>query len=201
MAKTVTPVFRVSYPHLFKPQLNKLSNKEEYSLLALFPKNADLTKLRTLAKEAAEEKWGADQKKWPKKFRSPFRNHDEKLIENDDGSKSYPPGYEQGGVFLTMKSKERPGVVDAQVQPILDPTEFYAGCYAVASVNVYAYDQAGNAGVAFGLGNVQKVKDGESLGGTRSKPENDFSPIALTNGEDPSTAVNGEGKDAASLFS
>lgn len=197
MAKQVTPEFRASYPHLFKPQLNTLSNREEYSVLALFSPTADLTKLKAMAMEAITEKWGADQKKWPKKLRSPFRKHEEKEIENADGTKSLPAGFEPGGIFLTLKSKDRPSVVDQQVQPIIDTSEFYAGCYAKASVTVYAYEQAGNCGVSFGLGNVQKTRDGEPLGGTRSKPEQDFAPIA-TPSED--SIGGGSAKDASSLF-
>lgn len=179
MAKPTTPVFRVSYPAVFEMKLNKLSKKMEYSVVCLFPKGADLSKLKQLAFEAGSEKWGPDQKKWPKKFRSPFRKHEERATENEDGTTSFPPGYEEGGIFMTLKSQQKPQVVDQSLNPILDKTDFYAGCYAIASINAYAYEHdSGNCGVNFGLGNLQKVKDGDPLGGGQTKAQDDFVPIA-----------------------
>lgn len=181
MAKPQTPVFRVSYPAVFEPKLNELNNTMEYSLVALFDEKSDLSGLKKLAQEAIVKKWGADKAKWPRNLKTPFRDQGEraKLV---DGKEVLPAGYKKGCIFITLKSKQRPGVVDRSVQPIIDASEFYAGCYAVASVSAYAYDTKGNRGVAFGLGNVQKVRDGESLGG-RSKPEEDFAPIEME-GED-----------------
>lgn len=172
-----TPKFRVSYPKVFKPEINKLSKQPEYSLVALFPKGADLSKLKAAAKEAIIKKWGADPNKWPDNLRTPFRDQKERAKKLDDGRRVLPDGYEEGAIYINLKSKQKPGVVDQNVQPILDETEFYAGCYAVASLNAYAYDQAGNRGVAFGLNNIQKVADGDPFSG-RPKPEDDFAPIA-----------------------
>ena len=50
----------------------------------------------------------------------------------------------------------------------------YSGCYARVSVNFYAFNSNGNRGIACGLGNIQKVRDGEPLGG-RSSAADDFS--------------------------
>lgn len=176
MGKNVnTPKFRVSYPNVFKAKRNDLSGQDEYSIEALFPKGADLSKLKAAAQEAIVAKWGPDKEKWPKNLRSPFRDQAEKAKEVD-GKRILPPACEEGAIFINLKSKQRPGVVDQNVQDIIDESQFYAGCYAIASVNAYAYDQKGNRGVSFGLGNVQKVADGEPLG-NRSKPEQDFAPI------------------------
>lgn len=171
----VTPKFRVSYPNVFKAKRNDLSGKDEFSIEALFPKGADLSKLKAAAQEAIVAKWGPDKEKWPKNLRSPFRDQAEKA-KDVDGKRILPPACEEGAIFMNLKSSQRPGVVDGNVQDILDESQFYAGCYAIASVNAYAYDQKGNRGVSFGLGNVQKVADGEPLG-NRSKPEQDFAPI------------------------
>ena len=43
-----------------------------------------------------------------------------------------------------------------------------SGDYCNVSVNFYAYNANGNRGVAAGLGNIQKVKDGERLAGKAS---------------------------------
>lgn len=195
MANIVTPEFRVSYPNVFKPKLNKLSNKEEFSLVALFPKGADLSKLKAAVKEVIEKEWGKDPAKWPKNLKTPFRDQGEREKEDDvTGKMVMPAGYEKGAIFINLKAKSRPGVVDAQVQPILDESQFYAGCWARASVNPYAYDVSGSRGVSLGLNNIQKTRDGDSLGG-KTKAEDDFAPIE---GAATPAAVSA---DAASLFS
>lgn len=200
MTNVLTPEFRVSYPYVFKPNLNKLSGKEEYALVALFPPNADLSKLKAAAQEAIKEKWGPDATKWPKNLKNPFRDQGEKEKEVEDGKggtkKLMPPGHEKGAIFLNLKSKQRPGLVDKNVADIIDPSNFYAGCYARATVSCYAYDQAGNRGVSFGLGNIQKTRDGEPFGG-RTKAADDFVPIADDSGAPPPTSG---GKSATSLF-
>ncbi len=56
-------------------------------------------------------------------------------------------------------------MVDSKVQPIIDKSEVYSGCYGRISVTFYGYNSTGNRGIAAGLGNIQKLKDGEPLGG------------------------------------
>ncbi len=182
----MTPEFRVSFPNLFKAKKNDLSGEDEYSVQALFSKDADLKVLKMAAEAAIAKKWGDDKKKWPTNLRSPFRLQDERAKVNDEGKKVLPPGYEEGAVYLNLKSKQRPGVVDKNVQPIIDETEFYPGCYARATISAYAYDAKGNKGVAFGLGNIQKTRDGEPLGG-RMKAEDEFAPIEGASEGDAST--------------
>ena len=169
--KVITPKFRVSFPNVFTAQVNKLSGKEEYSLTALFAKDADLTELKHAANAAITKKWGPDKSKWPTNLRSPFRDQGERKKEG-----ALPAGYEEGAIFLNLKSRTAPGVVDEKVQPILDENQVYSGCYGRASINAYCYDHAGNRGVAFGLTNFQKMGDGEPLSG-RSLPTQDFKPI------------------------
>ena len=55
----------------------------------------------------------------------------------------------------------------------MDATEVYSGCYGRLTLNFYAYNANGNKGVAAGLGNVQKLEDGEPLGGF-TRAEDDF---------------------------
>lgn len=179
MANVNTPEFRVSYPSVFKARKNDLNGKDEYSVVALFKKGQDLTQLKAAAQKAITDKWGPDKAKWPANLRSPFRDQAERA-KDVDGKRVLPAGHEEGAIFLNLKSAQRPGVVDQNVQDILDESQFYAGCYARASINAYAYDQKGNRGVAFGLGNIQKMRDGEPLG-NRAKPEQDFAPIPVDN--------------------
>lgn len=164
----MTPEFRVSFPYVFRPSKPMAGSQSDpkYTITALFAKGADIAPLKLAVKEAATEKWGADKTKWPKNLRDPFRDQGEKDFE----------GYEEGAVFITATSKQRPGLVDAKVQDIIEEKDFYPGCYARATVRAFAYDQAGNRGVAFGLQNVQKLRDGEPLGG-RTRPSDDFQAV------------------------
>ncbi len=194
MGNINTPTFRVSYPNVFKAKKNDLNGKDEFSLVALFKKGEDLSALKAAAQKAIVDKWGPEKAKWPSNLRSPFRDQAERA-KDVDGKRILPVGHEEGAIFLNMKSSQRPGVVDQNVQDILDESQFYAGCFARASVNAFAYDQKGNRGVSFGLGNVQKIKDGEPLG-NRARPEQDFAPIAV----DESTAAHSNGS-ATDIFS
>lgn len=167
----VTPKFRVSFPAVFQPRAAVEGQEKKYSITMLFPKTADLTALRQLVAEAIAGKWGADKAKWPKGLRLPFR----------DGAEKDYDGY-QDTTFCSATSKLKPGVVDSQVQPILEPSEFYGGCYARATITAYAYDVSGNKGVALGLRNIQKLEDGEPFSGG-SKPEQDFDAIPNPGGK------------------
>ncbi|MEE0873195.1 MAG: DUF2815 family protein, partial [Ruminococcus sp.] len=75
--------------------------------------------------------------------------------------------------FVNANSPTAPQIVDRAVQPILDRSEVYSGCYAKVSINFYAFNSNGNRGIACGLGNIQKIRDGEPLGG-RSSAADDF---------------------------
>ena len=91
-----------------------------------------------------------------------------------DGDKERPddPAYANAW-FVNANSATAPGVVDASCQRIIDRSELYSGVYGRASINFYAYNANGNKGIACGLNNLQKVRDGEPLGG-KAKAEDDF---------------------------
>ena len=92
-----------------------------------------------------------------------------------DGDQERPddPAY-AGHYFLNANSTTAPGIVDADCQPILTRSEVYSGVYGRASISFYAFNSSGNRGVACGLNNLQKIRDGEPLGG-RASAESDFS--------------------------
>ena len=91
-----------------------------------------------------------------------------------DGDKERPddPAY-ANSYFMNANSNTAPGIVDADCQPILDRSEIYSGVYGRASVNFYAFNSNGNRGIACSLNNLQKIRDGEHLGG-KSSAEEDF---------------------------
>ena len=78
----------------------------------------------------------------------------------------------KGAYFVNANSTTAPRIVDRAVQPILDRAEVYSGCYARVSINFYAFNTSGNKGIACGLGNIQKVRDGEPLSGRTSAADN-----------------------------
>ena len=92
--------------------------------------------------------------KIPANLKLPLRDGDLDRPEDEAYAESY---------FINANSKQAPQVVDKNVQPILDQSELYSGCYINASVTFYAYNSNGNKGIAAGLGNIQKVRDGEPL--------------------------------------
>lgn len=172
MANVTTPEFRVSYPNLFKPRLNDLNGKEEFSMTALFKKGEDLTLLKKLIHDTAAKAWGADKAKWPANLRMPLRDQGEKKTKEG----KTPEGYEAGAAFVNLKTQKRPSVVDQNVQALLDEGAVYSGCWCRASVSAYAYDQKGNRGVSLSLMHVQLVRDGDPLSG-RPKVTDAFTPI------------------------
>lgn len=164
--KVVTDQVRLSYVHLFEPTAIDESADKKYSVSIIIPKSntALVDKIRKAieaAKEAGKGKWGG---KIPAKLKDPLRDGDIDRPDDDAYANSY---------FINCSCKTKPGVVDKNLQPVLDQDEVYSGCYGRVSINFYPFDAKGNKGVAAGLNNVQKIKEGEALGG-RSKAEDDF---------------------------
>lgn len=193
--RVVTPKFRVSFPALLESRFNELNKKNEFGVMMLFPKDTDLSDLKKLAKETAHEKWG---KKIPKGLRSPFRSGNEKYEEN--GREEY-----KDCTFINAKTKFKPGVVDANLQPILDSGDVYPGCWGRATITCYAYDTMGNQGVSFSLQNFQKLADDSPFAGGRTKAEDDFDAVEdeddfLEDDEDGSEEEESESENDDELF-
>ena len=159
--KVVTGVVRLSYEHVWEPASVNGSNPK-YSVSLIIPKSD--TKTIAAINQAIDNairdgaaKFGG---KIPPKgaLKLPLRDGD---TERED--EAYRDAY-----FVNANSTTAPQIVDRAVQPILDRSEVYSGCYARVSINVYAFNSNGNTGVACGLGNIQKVRDGEPLGGKTS---------------------------------
>lgn len=98
-----------------------------------------------------------------------------KVVEGRSVRKYKDEAY-KGHYFINANSNTPPQIVDRAVKPILDRSEVYSGCYARVSLSFYAFNSNGNKGVACGLGNIQKVRDGEPLGG-RTNAADDFATL------------------------
>ena len=158
---------RLSYFHGWEPT-SITGGPERYSVSVLIPKDdKETVKAINDAVDAAIEegiaKFGG---KKPNKaaIKLPLRDGD---TEREDEAYA-------GHWFINANSKTAPQIVDKAVKPILDRDEVYSGCYARVSLNFYAFNSNGNKGIACGLGNIQKIRDGEPLGG-RSSATDDFS--------------------------
>lgn len=91
-----------------------------------------------------------------------------------DGDMERPDAEEyKNSYFINANSTQAPGIVDASCQPILEHSEMYSGVIGRASITFYCFNSNGNKGIACSLNNLQKLKDGEHLGG-RASAESDF---------------------------
>lgn len=97
-------------------------------------------------------------------------------LRDGDTERPDDPAY-AGSYFINANSATAPGIVDADCNPILTRSEVYSGVYGRASINFYAFNSNGNKGIACGLNNLQKIRDGEPLGG-KSSAASDFSTDA-----------------------
>lgn len=170
--KVVFGPCRLSYTHVFSkysPDGDAASGK--YMTNVLIPKEEKETikaiqqAIEAAKKAAVTSKWGGRE---PKKLDMPLRNGD---TDKEDDVYS-------GHFYVNAKSNTRPGVCDKNKSPIMDEDEIYSGVWAIVSVTFFGYDISGNRGVACGLNNIMKFKDGERLGG-RASAETDFADIDM----------------------
>lgn len=156
--KVVTGKVRFSFAHVFQPQAAQEGGPLKYSVSLIVSKDDKETiKKINDAVEATKKEyaslWGGTV---PKLLKGGLRDGD---IEREND-----PAY-ANSFFINANSTQKPGVVDADLNPILDTSEFYSGCYGRASVSFYGYNTNGSRGIGCGLNNVQKLEDGERLGG------------------------------------
>nr|WP_304031572.1 DUF2815 family protein [Ruminococcus bromii] len=163
--KVVTGEVRFSYVNVFEPKSINGSD-EKYSVSLLIDKRDTKTieaieRAIEAAKQAGVAKFGG---KIPPVLKLPLRDGD---VERPD-DENYA-----GKMFVNANCKTKPGLIEKNGMEIIDATEFYSGCYGKASVTFYAFNSNGNKGIACGLNNIMKTRDGEPLGG-RSRAVDDF---------------------------
>lgn len=166
--KVVTGEVRFSYAHVFEPASIE-GSEPKYSVSILIDKNDKKTLSRVkaaieAAKQAGVSKFGG---KVPANLKLPLRDGDTEREDDEVYAGKY---------FINANAKTKPGIVDKGGNPIIDTTEFYSGCYGHASITFYAFNTSGNKGIACGLNNLMKTRDGEMLGG-RASAEDDFADL------------------------
>ena len=158
--KVVTNKVRFSYANVFQPKAAVEGGTPKYSVSIIIPKSdkETVTKLQKAFEDCKASNAAFFGGTIPKGLKGGLRDGDE---EKDD------PAY-AGSYFINANSVKRPEVIDLDRNLIMDPSEFYSGCYGRASITLYPYDTSGSKGIAAGLNNVQKLADGEKFGGTTS---------------------------------
>jgi hypothetical protein len=160
-----------SYVNLFQPRqrTDAKGNPQgdpKYGLALFFDEDTNLKEMKAAAQKVGIEKFGPKFTELVKKGKInwPF-------TDTEDMDDPQPP-FDQPGVVVNFKTTDKPGIVDADAEPIMDKSEVYSGMRARVSCRPFAYDNA-SKGVAFALINVQKLGDGERLSGNPSA-EDDF---------------------------
>jgi hypothetical protein len=173
--KVVTGKVRFSFVNIMEPKAFGEGQPPKYSIMLLIPKSdvGTVDRIRKAIAAAAEKgkatKFGG---KLPVVVKNTFKDAD--VDTNQDGEVFADIwDYTKNHYIINVSSKNPPQVVDKDRNPILDLTEVYSGCYGRASINFFAYNNNGNKGVSAGLGNIQKLEDGEPLGGFTTA-EQDF---------------------------
>lgn len=160
----ITPTVRLAFPALFEPApVVKGDARLKYQATLVVANDDDLASIEQLAKDA----WTA---KFPGKA-FPKRGKRGNPIHEADEMSEDVEGFPAGSYFVRASSKFRPGVVDANTDPIVDREDVYAGCYVRVQLSAYAWEHETGKGVSFNLGHVQKVKDGERIDGRTDASE------------------------------
>ena len=161
----------MSYLNVNEPKTPLGGGTPKYSVSIIIPKSDTVTveKIKAAIQAAyteGESKLKGNSKVLPalEDLKIPLRDGDKERKGDDAYKNCY---------FVNANSTTKPGVVDADRQPILDSSELYSGIIGRASINFYAFNSNGNRGIACGLNNIQKLADGMPLGG-HSRAEDDF---------------------------
>ena len=187
----MTGLVRGAFVNLFVAKPNPSGILKFGMTMLIDPADPMLKLMKEAAQAAAVEKWG---NKIPKSINSPFR----------DGNEKEYLGF-AGNIFVAANANEdaKPGVVDASTPPkeITDARKCYSGAWYRCLINAFAYDKAGNIGVAFGLNHVQLVADDEAFSG-RGDPTKVFDGVFNPDTPDAfkEAADDKVSPDVASLF-
>ena len=171
--KVVTGIVRFSYANVWEPKgINGSTPKYSVSLIIDKDDTKTINDIKEAIKAAYEEgsvRLKGNGRSVPSldSIKTPLRDGDKDRPDDENYANSY---------FVNANSTTPPGIVDVDCNPILNHAEVYSGVYGRASINFYAYNKNGNRGIACGLLNLQKVRDGQPLGG-HSRAEDDFGAV------------------------
>ena len=163
-----------SYLTVLEPKTPLGGGTPKYSVSLIIPKSdtATIQKIRDAIRTAYEE--GESRLKGNGKTVPPL---EQIRTPRRDGDRDRPddPAY-KNAYFVNASSANKPGIVGADLQEIIDPHELYSGIIGRASITFFAYNSNGNRGIGCGLNHLKKLKDGTPLGGF-SRAEDDFAGL------------------------
>ncbi len=167
LTNVTTGEVRMSYVHLFKPYAFTPGQEEKFSVTVLLPKKDTDTMARIQAAIEAAKQRGISEK-WngvcPPVLSVPVYDGDG--VRPSDGM-AFGKECKGNWVFTaSSKADYPPEVVDGQGNPIINQSEVYSGMYGRVNVTFFPYAFGGKKGIGCGLGPVQKLRDGEPLGGS-----------------------------------
>ena len=169
--KVITgPETRWSYANLWEPKSIN-GGTPKFSVSLIIPKSDAKTidKVKAAIEAAYREdeaKLKGNGKSVPTlaSIKNPLRDGDAERPDDEAYANAY---------FINANATTAPGIVDANCNPVLTRSEVYSGVYGRASISFYAFNSNGNKGIACGLNNLQKIRDGAPLGG-KASAESDF---------------------------
>lgn len=197
--KVVTGKVRLSFPNLFKAKAATEKQEPKFGVEILIPK----TDTKTVAKIRAAQNAAVASEKGKKIFGDTAPTYGagklskkitDTLRDGDDEDEQDGRPERAGHWFISARSPQqyKPGVVDKDLQPVLDESEAYGGVYARVSMTAFAFDNEGNKGVSFGLNSVQLLGYGEPFGAPREKAEEVFDDEFEDDGEDDGEGDTGD---------
>ena len=173
--RVVTGKVRFSFVNVFEAKAFGEGQEPKYSVMLLIPKSDIGTVNRIKAAIDAAAQKGLSTKfggRLPAILKTTFKDAD-KDMDQDGMIFADKWDYTAGHYIINVSTKVQPQIVDANLNPIINPIELYSGCYGRASINFFAYNNNGNKGISAGLNNLQKLEDGEPLG-SMTTAEQDF---------------------------
>jgi hypothetical protein len=175
-SKVMLKNVRFAYAHnAFEPSAASEGGEKKYSVCILINKKdkANVDAINAVCDQLRKEFADKNKGKVPSTYKMPLRDGDEK-----DGEEY------QGHYFINATSKQKPGVIDAAKNAISkEDDKFYSGCFGHVTVNFYGFDVSGNKGIACGLNNIMKTKDGDRLSG-KSSATDDFNDVEVEDNDD-----------------
>ena len=203
MARVITPEAILSYPQLFAPRAANPGAEAKYSAALIFPAGTDLSEMQAAYAAVAVAKWGDKAKQVVAAMQHPTFKSDPDTV----AAKGYP----EGSTFINPRTTRKPSIVSiypdkvtGKPMPVEDEALVYPGVIVKASLEPYAYDNSGNRGITFGLGNIQIIRDGDRLDGraaANDEFDSDMGAVAdLADLTDNDTVTVETGDDLSDLF-
>ena len=183
--KFVTPEGRFSYPYIFEPTTGpKNDQKPKYQCSLVLPKDAPgvaefMAKIQATVKALIAKQWPDGP---PRGLRAGIKDGDKWVYADSSDLKNVDnPAYINAWIVNNASSKNKPQIVDAACQPIMDQAQLKAGYWGRLSVTIFVYNRPDNKGWSCGLNNVMLTREDEPFG-NQSRANDDFAAYLSVNG-------------------